>query len=238
MPDICLIQASHVIPDAEVVAALPALGKYAKLVTDTYALEPVQLSFMQLDDFLAGKASGAWPHFLNRHSTDPGALGFHDTQDGVPYGRSFSGDDELDGLSPWVTITHELAEMIGNPFVKIFVTLRDGSITIRELCDAVESDTQAIPIDGIPCSNFVFPNFWVDTVAYAPGTKFDYQGRLTGPCPTLTAGGYAEIMRPGQPWSQITDRRAMPGARTSTRADRHLAAHRFAQMSAAMPQTT
>ena len=115
MPDIVLVQASTILPDAEVIAALPALGKWTRLVTDAYGLEPVSLSFMLLADFQAGKAQETWPLFLNRHSTDPGALGFHDTLDGRPYSRSFSGDDKLDGLNPWVTITHELAEMIVNP---------------------------------------------------------------------------------------------------------------------------
>jgi len=64
--------------------------------------------------------------------------------------------------------------MLGNLYIKNFITLRDGSIAPKEAADAVEDDAQAIVIDNIPFSNFVLPNYWEDTVAYAPGTKFDH----------------------------------------------------------------
>jgi hypothetical protein len=222
MTDIVLVQASRVLPDADVIAALPSLTAWAKLVTDTHAIEPATFSFMQLDDFLAGKGAGAWPIFLNKHSTEPNALGFHDVANGAPYGRSFSGDDILDRISPWVTLSHEAGEIIRNPMVQDFVTLRDGSITPRELCDAVEDDIQAIVIDNIPYSNFVYPTYWDVDVQHPLGTKFDYQGRLSGPCPALTPGGYLAILPPGpgQQWGQITARR-LGGGGNSVRAERH-----------------
>ncbi len=237
MPDIVLVQASNVLADADVIAGLPALGKWAKLVTDAYGLERCDFSFMSLTDVIAGKASGAWPLFLNRHSTDASMLGFHDTQDGAPYGRSFSGDDLLDGLNPWVTLTHEAGEMIGNPFVKNFVTLRDGSICPRELSDSCEDDSQAIVIDGIACSNFVLPAYWDDTKAYPTEYLFDQRSlmdrtqRLTGPCPSLTPGGYQAILRPGQPWSQVTEMRL--GGHPSARSIRHHNSSRRQAMTAA-----
>lgn len=222
MTDIVLVQSSTVLLDVEVITALPSLTKWAKLITDAYALESVTFSFIQLNDYLSGKAAGAWPIFLNKHSTDPGALGFHDVLSGAPYGRSFSGDDILDKISPWVTLSHEAGEIIGNPLVQNFVTLRDGSITPRELCDAVEDDSQAIIIDGIKFSNFVLPTYWDVNVNHPPGSRFDYQWRLSGPCPSLTPGGYLAILPPGQGqvWGQITARRLGRGG-NSVRADRH-----------------
>ncbi len=228
MPDLCLVQASHVLPDADVIAALPSLTKWSRLVTDAYALAPATFSFMTFADFQLGKAAGAWPLFLNKHSTDPTALGFHDTLGGEPYGRSFSGDDILDGISPWVTLSHEAGEMIVDPYTNSIVHLKDGSMTIREICDAVEDDIQAITIDNLPWSNFVYPEYWDDVTAHPPGTRFDCQCRLSGPCPSLTPGGYVALLRPGQPWSQVTDRRI--GSRASVRADRHMTSHRARRM--------
>lgn len=232
--DICLVQASGVIPDAEVIAALPALNAWAKLVTDSHALTACKISFMTLAQWKAGQASDTPPLFLNRHSTDPGAAGFHSTMpDGAPFGRSFSGDDILDGVNPWVTITHETGEMIGNLWVKNFVTLKDGSTVPRELSDAVEDDIQAIVIGGIPCSNFVLETYWQDTIAYPPGTTFDYQGRLSGPCPTLTPGGYQSILAPGgQQWTQVTAMHLGSRPRPSVRSQRFHGSLRHQQLEA------
>lgn len=235
MTDICVVQASRVLSDADVIAALPSLTKWSRLVTDAYALAPVTISFVTFADFQLGKAVGAWPLFLNKHSTEPDALGFHEVDDtGEPYGRSFSGDDILDGISPWVTLSHELGEMIVDPYTNFVVHLRDGSMTIREICDAVEDDIQAITIDNLPWSNFVLPPYWDDVTAHPPGTKFDYQGRLSGSCPSLSPGGYISILRPGQPWSQITDMRL--GGRPSIRSLRFHSSLRRMKMTASVRQ--
>lgn len=127
-----------------------------------------------------------WWMVINNTSDDPGALGYHDVQpNGHPFGRVFVKDDTEAKASIPVTITHELAELLGNPYVKNFAML-GGKKWLRELCDAVEDDGQALLIDGVPCSNYVLPNYFVE------GSKgpWDYQGKLKGPCPTLTAGGY------------------------------------------------
>ena len=239
--DIVLVQASRVLPDADVIAAIPSLTKWAKLVTDSYALPECHVSFMQLQDYLAGKAGPASPNlaplFINKHSTDPGALGFHDTDNaGIPYGRTFAGDDLLDRVSPWTTMAHEVGEVLNNPFVKKIVTLRNGDLTPEEIADAVEDDSQAIIIDNYAWSNFVFPNYWEDKVAYPPGTKFDYQGRLRGPAPTLTPGGYLSIYPPGGPsWTQITAMHLGTRARPSARSARFHGSLRHRQLVAAVP---
>ncbi len=199
------MQASHVLADADVIAAIPALTKWGRLLTDSYALPPTTFSFMSFADFQAGQAGSTPRLFLNKHSSDPTALGFHEVQDGVPYGRSFSGDDQLDNIDPWVTMSHEAGEMILNAYIQEFVTLRDGSQVPKEACDAVEDDAQAIIIDNIPFSNFVLPTYWQDGVQHPLGTRFDYQGRLHGPCPALTPGGYQAILPPGAAdWTQLT----------------------------------
>lgn len=242
MTDLVLVQASTVIPDAEIIAAIPAFQKWTKLLTDSWALPPCTLSFMRLDQYLAG-AAGATPGLLfNKHSPDPTALGYHDvTAAGVPFGRTFSGDDILDGISVWVTAAHEAGEMLLNPYVKNFVTLPDGSITPEEACDAVEDDAQAIVIDNIPFSNFVLPPFYEPLVRQPLGAKYDYKSlmdgnqRLTGPIPNLTPGGYASILRPGagQQWGQITEMHLGSRPRPSVRQQRYHGSPRHQQLIAA-----
>lgn len=214
MTDIVLVQGSHVLPDPEVVAALPAMTKWAKLVTDSYAMPSCRLDFVQFAVWQSVPLGDPppIPVFLNRHSTEPGALGFHDKMNGKPYGRSFSGDDLLDRINPWVTLTHEIAEILGNAMIDQFVTLVDGSKVPRELSDPVEDDIQAIVIDNRPHSNFVLPEYWNARGGMVAGLRFDYQGRLSGPCPMLTPGGYLPILRPGAAhWTQITERHLIGG---------------------------
>ncbi len=241
MTDIVLVQASHVIPDVDVIAAIPSLTKWARLVTDAYGLEPCNFSFAPLDEFLRQgglsalglSARPSWPLFINRHSTDPGALGFHSAANGRPYGRSFAGDDILDKISPWTTLSHEAGEMILNPYVKEYVTLRDGSITVKEACDAVEDDIQAIEIDGYKWSNFVLPTYWDNRSIQSPGTKYDYQGRLAGSCPALTPGGYQAILRPGATsWTQVTEMHLGSRPRPSVRSQRFHGSLRHRQLEA------
>ncbi len=217
MTNIAIVQASHVLSDADVLARLPSLTAWAKLVTDAYGLEPVFFSLMPLITWLRGSTPprGPIPVFLNRHSTEPGDLGFHDVSNGRPYGRSFSGDDLLDRIDPWVTLSHEIAEILVNPFVREFITLLDGSRTVKEICDPVEDDIQAIEIDGCKWSNFVLPPYWA-TEPGPPGTRYAYsQGnfaQLAGPCPALTPGGYLPILRPGaSAWTQIVERHLIGG---------------------------
>jgi hypothetical protein len=235
MTEIVLVQASHILPDAEVIAALPSLTKWAKLVTDAYGLEPVTFSFMSLAMFMQTDR-GLWPLFINRHSTDPGALGFHDQANGVPYGRSFAGDDILDRISPWVTLSHEAGEMILNPHIQNFFNDRLGNRYPMELCDVFEDDIQAIEIDGYKWSNAALPPYWDDLTAHPPGTKFDLQGRGQGPCPALTPGGYLPILRPGAPaWTQITEMRLGSRPRPSVRSQRFHGSLRHRQLEAATP---
>jgi hypothetical protein len=199
----------------------------------------VQFELDHLPRWLSRVQSGdpaTWPIpiYLNRHSTEPGALGFHDAQNGRPYGRSFSGDDLLDRIDPYVTLAHEAGETILNPYIRNFFTDRLGNRYSRELCDAVEDDIQAVEIDGYKWSNFVLPPYWDDRTAHPPGTKFDYQGRLSGPCPALTPGGYMAVLRPGaSSWTQINEMHLGSRPRPSVRSQRFHGSLRHRQLEAA-----
>jgi hypothetical protein len=231
MTDIVLVQASRVLPDAEVIAALPAMTKWTRLVTDSYGMPSMRLGFVPLDAWQPNPNSFPTPVFLNRHSTDPMALGFHDLMNGKPYGRSFSGDDILDRINPWVTLTHEIAEILGNGMIDKFTILSDGSKVPDELSDAVEDDIQAIVIDNRPHSNFVLPPYWTAAIGLK---RYDYTGRLSGPCPVLTPGGYLPILRPGaKNWTQINEYHLTGTRRIGVRAERYAGSLRHRQLEAA-----
>ena len=196
--EIVIVNASPVLTDAEVQIIVPALQHVDDtMLRPAWGFEPAVYSFMPLGQLPAADDI-RWPIYLNRHSTDPGALGWHDDQ-GRPFGRVFVGDCLRYGISWTVDASHEAFEMRGNPFIKEFVKLVDGRTTVRELCDAVEDDALAIEVGGVKISDFVLPAYFArDEVG-----PYDYGGHLAGPCPALTAGGYQSLLVNGV-WTQLT----------------------------------
>jgi len=128
-------------------------------------------------------------------STDrAGVLGHHDlTPDGLPIGKSFAATDKRYGFEWTVTASHELLEMLANPDVNLTVLVHpdqgDNKLYAYEVCDPCEDDACAYSINGIKVCNFVYPAYF--QIFRQPGSaKFDHQGMLTAPIPTLLPGGY------------------------------------------------
>lgn len=123
-------------------------------------------------------------------------LGWHSVDaKGKAHGRAFwlpilkHGGDLLKGaMSLSATLSHEVLEMVGNPYVNFWCDVGDGSQEALELCDRVEGD--AYDIDGISVSNFLTPR------AFRNGEgPYDFLGLLTEPF-EVREGGYA--IRRGQ----------------------------------------
>lgn len=199
-PNISIINASHVMLDSSLKAMLPAFQKYVDHYVGPAWTVSADLHFVPWG---AKADPHHWWILINNHSDVDGALGYHDTQpNGLPYARIFAGDDLKYGASVPVTITHELAEMLGDPGAS--ATVQVGfRFYARELCDAVEADEQAIAIDGVPCSNFVLPPYF----RRGSAGPWDYQKNLAGPVPALTPGGYMAF-EVGGVWHQVTARLA------------------------------
>lgn len=91
------------------------------------------------------------------------ALGYHSVD---PYGRAFgkafwsviqgAGGTLKDGaLSLSVTLSHEVLEMVGNPYVNFWADLPDGGQEAVELCDRVQGDSYRV--GGVSVSDFLGP---------------------------------------------------------------------------------
>lgn len=127
---------------------------------------------------------------------DPDALGYH-TEDaqghisGIVGCRPVlaNGGTVLTGpLAVSSVLSHEVLETHVDPFVDVWVDTLDGAHSFAfEVCDPVQSD--AYDIDGVSVSDFVLPAFFDGA---APGSKFDWLGRLSRPF-TIAAGGYAVV---------------------------------------------
>lgn len=205
MPRIVIVNASHVLTDAEVQAVVAPLQKADDtLLRPAWNLDPATYEFMPWQAFPWPEYRSApeemWPLFVNNHSTDPGALGWHTDQAQLDrvFGRVFAGDCVRYGISWTVDLSHEAFEMRVDPRTDRVQVLPDGRTALMESCDPVEDDLQAIDVDGVKITNFVLPSY------FNQGPRpWDYGQRLTGPCPTLTAGGYQELLVNGQ-WTQVT----------------------------------
>lgn len=198
MTEIVVVNASRVLTDAEVNAAVKAMQVWDDtMLRPAWGFDACTYSFMPWGE-LPRDDDPRWPIYINRHSAELGVGGFHDDQAGRIYGRIFAGDALRYGVSWTVDLSHEAAEMRGDPTINLFVTLPNGQTSIRELCDPCESDRCGIAVNGHLFSDFVLPPY------FAGGNgPYDYQNQLVAPAPALLPGGYISIYD-GAAWHQVT----------------------------------
>lgn len=153
-------------------------------------------------------AAGAWQLVVLDDSDQAGALGYHEVQGDLPYGLAFAKSDIEDGLQPSVTVSHELLEMLLDPWIFSVVPLDNGAGTVfgkggimlaEEVCDAVEADNYGYQIDNVLVSDFVTPAWFG-----SPGTQFDFCGHCTKAY-QLLPGGYIGVRHyRADQWGQVT----------------------------------
>jgi len=206
-PVICLQNRSTVLSDAQVQAAMAALQIQLDRDWQQAWGTTATLVFASANQSLP---SGAWPIYILDNSDVYGALGYHDeTLAGTPYGRIFAKDDMTYGYNWTVTLSHELLEMMLDPYVNLSVFRQNsnssGLIYAYEACDACEADNLGYAINGIQVSDFVWPSWFDLTISSYAGKRFDQCQHLTAPF-QLYAGGYIgvfQVPNNGSGWSSI-----------------------------------
>ena len=97
-----------------------------------------QLEFLTKDEPLA---EGWWQISVTDNPDQACALGYHElTSRGTPLGKVFAGLDLQSGGSWTVTLSHELLEVLADPWINWCARGSDGKIYALEVCDAVEAD--------------------------------------------------------------------------------------------------
>jgi hypothetical protein len=180
LPTIAITNRSKLLSDSDVAAVLPAMQKQ---IDGDFA--PVWGCAANLGFFgrNAVLPVGAWPVTIVDKADVPDALGYHDNARGQPYGI-VSVKPNLDAGAPWTTtLSHELLELLANPFVDATVPYKH-KLYDREVCDGPEDDRFASKIDGVLVSDFVFPAWFG-----AGGSRYDYTGNCKRPFHILP-GGY------------------------------------------------
>src|ERR1700734_1322540 len=161
--------------------------------------------------------TGAYQLWLRDHTTEEGALGFHD-DNGLPVSHVFVADDLANGTLWTATASHELWEMLANPRIDKFVEATIDGVTWKmpiEVADCCEDDAFAWDVtgtDGVThkISAFALPS-WFDPNGQAPFT-YPAIDQITAPF-MLADGGYIGRMEvaptPGA-WSQFMAAREGP----------------------------
>lgn len=163
--------------------------------------------------------SKSWGLVLLDDSDQAGALGYHDlTAAGLPLGKIFARDVINDGLSWTVTASHELLEMLGDPWIDSCCQVGASTFYALEVADACEADQYAYEIAGVAVSDFVYPA-WFRKGAAGP---YDQAAHITKPL-QLLPGGYIGAWTPSSGWTQkvAAEGVAPPSRRIPLRGKKH-----------------
>jgi hypothetical protein len=215
LPVVAISNASTCLNDKQVEAVLPALQKQVSDDFKAYWEQDCTLSFLPNSQPLT---DGWWQIVVTDNPDQAGALGYHEmTSHGTPLGKVFAKLD-LDSGSSWtVTLSHELLEMLADPWINWCAMGSDSKVYALEVCDAVEADDLGYEIDGVLVSDFVTPAWYEPTCA----DRLDFKQHISKEL-ELARGGYISVLDPTTGWTQIDAKgdggpRILPGSRPQRR---------------------
>ena len=197
--NIYVINKSAALKDAQVQRWLPAFDLFADHVREWWP-RAVSLIWCPREK----EPELAWKLVFADRSDEAGDLGYHDfTPDGRPISYVFAADDKKYGASPTITATHEIAEMIADPWISENFQITDTRFFAKEICDPCEADEFGYSIKvgrspAVMASDFVLPKWFI------PGStgQFDRCKKIDEPLKILP-GGYMSVFTPGGGWRQI-----------------------------------
>lgn len=157
---------------------------------------------------------------LDDSANQPGALGYHATQSGKPWGIVGVKDDIANGANPSITASHEALELLADAYVFSVVVIDTqmggfrGGITAniaQEVSDACEADRYGYgiivsqlgqPDQTVTVSDFVLPHWFGGEVPAGYAGKYSFTGAVkeafgidqNGAVHGLLPGGYIGIM--------------------------------------------
>lgn len=182
---------STTVPQADIDAALPA---FQTAVTRDFA--PVWGVNVVLTTDPTAQATAQMVVNVEDWSTVFGALGYHDVIGGRPTSRVFAAEGAAFNESWQLTFTHELFEMLADPWINHFAIWNNRTWLV-EVADQVESGFYAYTINGVVISDFVTPR-WYNAKLRGP---FDFTRHLKR-AGQIGRHGYASYWTSGG-WKQV-----------------------------------
>ena len=214
MTQVAVVNGSTVVQDGDVQDVVAALQIQVSRDFAPVWGRDAQLAFSPAN---ASIPPGTWELVIADNSDQAGTLGYHElTVNGDPLGKVFAQDDITNGNSWAVTASHEMLEMLADPWINQCVQKNnpDGSIRFYalEVCDACEDDQFGYTValasgKNILVSDFVRPN-WFQPQDPAP---YDFQNRINASFQILQNGyiGYLDAQsRSG--WQQLNGQLVHP----------------------------
>lgn len=201
LPVIAITNQSTVLTDDQVKAVIPALQKQVTDDFRAYWDVDATLTFLPKTEVLT---AGWWQIVIVDDPDQAGALGYHElSAQGTPLGKVFAKLDIENGQSWTCTLSHELLEMLGDPFIDTCKEAVDGKLYALEVSDAVEADELGYQIDGVLVSDFVTPRWFNSDVA---GDRYSFKQNVKSPM-ELAPGGYISVLDPKRGWIQLNHQR-------------------------------
>jgi hypothetical protein len=166
--------------------------------------------------------------YILNDSDEPGALGYHDTDEhNNPLGKVFAKTDVDNGLSVSVTMSHEILEMIGDFWCRGGYQVNPSTWAASEVCDPPEADQWGYMIDGVLVSDFVTPEYFI-TGSDGP---YDYMEHIRKPL-QLLRGGYISLWSQSTGWIQQVER--IPGVQSRSESMGRHAQRQFTMLEKAL----
>ena len=139
---------------------------------------------------------GSWGMVFLDNADAPGALAYHDEEQNLPLAKVFVDTVRQAGASLTVAASHELVEMLVDPFCDCYAVTHDPqTLMAYEAADPVEDDSLGFPVAGFTMSDFVYPA-WFDATRAPGSTRFDHRGVLDHPF-QVHPGGYVITLTNG-----------------------------------------
>jgi hypothetical protein len=197
LPVVAITNASTCLSDAQVQSVIPSLQRQVTRDFNAYWNIDCSLTFLSKKEPLT---AGWWQIVLTDDPDQAGALGYHElASTGAPLGKVFAALDIDSGSSWTVTLSHELLEMLGDPWINWCAESPDGKLFALEVCDAVEADHLGYEIDGVTVSDFITPSWFEPTEA----DRVDFMKRISKRL-ELAPGGYISVLDPAKGWTQLS----------------------------------
>ena len=201
--NILVINKSSAVTDAQIQNWLPAFNVYVGHVCEWWP-RAVSLVWCPRDK----EPELAWKLVFAVKRDEAGDLGYHDfTPDGRPISYVFAADVKADGSSVPVTATHEIAEMIADPWISENFQILNTRFFAKEICDPCEADEFAYsikvqPFAAVKVSDFVLPKWFIPKST----GQFDRNKKIDAPLKILP-GGYMSVFTATGGWKQIGARK-------------------------------
>lgn len=139
-----------------------------------------------------------WLVFLD-DADQADALGYHDmTPAGQPLGKVFVKTSQQANTTLSVVASHELLEMLADPYINRAYFDAKETFYMCEVCDPCEGDQFAYKIGDVLVSDFVYPAWFTPQLV---AHQLDFGKQITAPFQIL-AGGYIGAYQNGQ-WTSL-----------------------------------